>query len=190
MHSPHVFKQSVISMYLGAEAKSASRDRLCRVRTYSRTPSADDSSGSREVSLEVADPFATLVVSPNNIGAYYLALCQTTAVVKKAGERVASFGGQVRGRLLRIAEIKGRSSADAGRTWEWDRTQHEGVHLENHTVLSNLIIPLDPRMSTNFKTFVFTHDELQGLTDALACAVDGLEGGAPFQGSGGIRSTR
>ena len=96
--------------------------------------------------------------------------------MKKAGERVASFGGQVRGRLLRIAEIKRRSSADAGRRWEWDRTQHECVHLENHTVFSNLIIPLDPRMSTNFKTFVFTHDELQGRTDALACSVDGLEG--------------
>ena len=50
----------------------------------------------------------------------------------------------VRGRLLRIAEIKGRSSADAGRTWEWDRTQHEGVHLENHTVFSILVIPLIP----------------------------------------------
>ena len=98
MYSPQVYKQSAISMYLGAEAKSASRDRRpCKVRTYSRTPSADESSDSREVSLEVADPFASLVVSPNNIGANYLALCQTTAVVKKAGERVASFGGQVRG---------------------------------------------------------------------------------------------
>ncbi|CAM9909947.1 unnamed protein product, partial [Sphacelaria rigidula] len=34
MYSPQVYKQSAVSLYLGAEAKSASRDRLSRVRGF------------------------------------------------------------------------------------------------------------------------------------------------------------
>lgn len=161
--TPQVFQQSAVSLYLGAESQTASRDRLSRVggttASNGRPFCCDRAHGGHQqdlLSRVLQDRFS--YDGPRGSGD-----------LRNNGRGLLDAGPEGRG------TGDGEVAASGGKLmWAWDRSVRQGLHGEIHRFSSKFVMALNPECIMDTTPFRFAQDELQGTTDALVILVDGM----------------
>lgn len=172
-----VHKASALKEYTGQHFRNASRDRLARVRGFTAPSdvSAVDAPGTDQTDyaarLQVGDPFATLFKLPsqrNEPTTYAVGVLSATAP-PSTDTRVGSVGGQVvKGHLMKLL-VGGN-----GTLFEWEARK---LCTEiTYICPLKFVIELDPDMSVDKMTYVFSMEELFSTQEVLVETVGLVEG--------------